>query len=605
MFIFHWIRKFFQAIDKGCLWIVKLGWRLLQLSLLICLLIGFFAFFKNSSTIAPNSVLVLDLNGEVLEQAQTPSLVMSMLAEEEPTDTSLHDVLTALKTAQNDPMIQGVLLKLDKLDRAGLASISEIGHALEQFKQSGKPVFAWGSHYSQTQYAIAAHAHEIYMHPMGEVGVKGLSSNRLYFGDFLKKLGVNVHVFKAGDYKSYPEAFTSNAPSEAWIQAESTWLNSAWKSLADDIESSRGLIPGSLENYINTLPERVRKNRGDMAQTAIEGNLIDGLKTTDEMEDFIKIKLGKKEPANNSWISYLDYTLGVNTSPQPESVAVIVAEGQILDGESEPGIIGSTTLSEQIAAVRLDSNVKAVVLRINSPGGSAVASEIIRHELELLKKAGKPIVISMADVAASGGYWISTGGSKVVASPTTITGSIGVFGLLPTFENTLSLAHIGQGSVSTTWLAGADKTIKALDPRLEDILTQNVARTYDDFTDLVAQSRHLSKEKVHAIAQGRVWTGSQAYHYNLIDKVGYFEDAVTLAKDLAKLPHSAPVVFYEEGDLSLSTALRSSMKRWSSPLSWFSKTYLPNEIEQEKTFWEQALKRNKAVYAHSFIHLEQ
>ena len=190
----------------------------------------------------------------------------------------------------------------------------------------------------------------------------------------------------------------------------------------------------------------------------------------------------------------------------------------------------------------------------------------------------------MADVAASGGYWISAGGSKIVASPMTITGSIGVFGLLPTFENTLSLAHIGQGSVSTTWLAGADKTIKSLDPRLEDILTQNVARTYDDFTKLVAQSRHLSKKQVHAIAQGRVWTGNQAYQYKLIDKLGYFEDAVSLAKDLAKLPHNAPVVFYEEDSLSLSSALRSSMKHWSSPLSWLSKIYLPDGIEQEKTF---------------------
>lgn len=604
MFIFKWIKKIFQAIDTGCLWVVKISWRLFQLSVLVCLLIGAFVFFKNSSTIAPNTVLVLDLNGEVLEQTQTPSLVMNLLSDEEPLDTSLHDVLAALKAAQNDPMIQGVLLKLDKLDRAGLASISEIGHALEQFKQSGKPVFAWGSHYTQTQYAIAAHAHEIYMHPMGEVGVKGLSSNRLYFGDLLKKLGVNVHVFKAGDYKSYPEAFTSNTPSEAWIQAESAWLNSAWSLLVNDIENSRGLIPGSLVNFINTLPEHVRKNRGDMAQSAIQGNLIDGVKTSDEMEDFIKIKLGKGQKVENSWISYLDYTPGANSVTQPESVAVIIAEGQILDGESEPGIIGSTTLSEQISTARRDPNVKAVVLRINSPGGSAVASEIIRHELELLKKAGKPIVISMANVAASGGYWISTGGSKVIASPTTITGSIGVFGLLPTFENTLSLAHIGQGSVSTTWLAGADKAVKALDPRLEDILTQNVARTYDDFTDLVACSRHLSKEKVHAIAQGRVWTGRQAYQYNLVDKVGYFEDAVSLAKDLAKLPHNAPVVFYEEGAPSLSTALRSSMKRWSSPLSWFSKTYLPNDIEQEKTFWEQALKRNKAVYAHSFIHID-
>lgn len=604
MFIFKWIKKFFSAIDWACLFVLRFLWRTIQVAVVIGIVIGLGALFKNTSPLPANSVLVLDLKGSIVEQVEPTSLPMTLLAGEEPQETALHDVLGALDKAKRDPMIKGVFLKLDKLDRVGLASLKELGRGIDQFKQSGKPVWAWGSHFSQTQYAIASHAREIYMHPMGEVSIKGLSSNRLYYGDLLKSLGVNVHVFKAGAYKSYPETFTNNAPSDVWIEGERTWLNSAWSHLSTDIERSRGLMPGSIKNYIDSLPETVRNNRGDMAQTALSANFIDGLKTYDEIVGFIESKLGKDKSVKAALISYLDYAPEMPVDVAPQSVAIVVADGQILDGESEPGIIGAESINQQLDLIREDPNIKAVVFRINSPGGSAVASEYIRHGLERIKKAGKPVVISMGDVAASGGYWISMGGTKVIASPTTITGSIGVFGLTPTFEKTLSLAKIGQGSVSTTWLAGADKSIRALDPRLEDILTQNVARTYGDFTNLVAKSRKLTVAKVQTVAQGRVWTGEQALQNHLVDRLGYFEDAITEARQLAKLPATSPVVFFSDASVSLSATLKSSMKRWTSPLSWLNFIQMPTAVRTEQQFWSEALQRPRDVYAHSLVNID-
>ena len=251
----------------------------------------------------------------------------------------------------------------------------------------------------------------------------------------------------------------------------------------------------------------------------------------------------------------------------------------------------------------MDPNVGAVVFRINSPGGSATASEFIRHSLERVKKSGKPVIISMGDVTASGGYWISTAGTKLIASPTTITGSIGVFGLSPTFEQTLSLAKIGQGSVSTTWLADANKPTKPLDPRLEAILTQTVAKTYEDFSSLVAQSRQLSSQEVQKVAQGRVWTGSQALNYHLVDQLGYFDDAILLARKIAKLPPDSPVVFYDKNSTSLSSLIKSSFKRWSSPFSWLNIDGL-SFVKQENIFLEKVFSKQRDIYAHSLINLE-
>ena len=550
MFIFRWIAKVLGLIWKALNLVRQTIANVILVVLLIA--IGIWAStLLDTPSLRSNTVLVLDLTGKIVEQKPHAPLLGEALLGTEEHDTDLHDVIETLKAAQTDRSIAGVLLRLDDMQTCGVAASREIGAALDRFKQSGKPVWAWGTNFTQAQYGIATHASEIFLHPMGEIGVKGLGSNRLYYGQLLEKLGVNVHVFKAGTYKSFPESFILNAPSKEALAAEKVWLFDAWKTYSTDMERSRGLMPGAINAYIDELPQRVRNAQGDMALAAINAGLIDGVKTTDKMKEYIGARLGKGKAVDVNFLPYLHYGEGLNHVATPNSIAVIVAEGEIQTGSSDIGIIGSKTVTEQIQTASEDANVKAIVFRVNSPGGSAVASELIRGALELAQKK-KPVVVSMGNTAASGGYWISMGATRVIADPATITGSIGVFGLAPTFEKTLSLAKIGQGGVGTTWLANAGKPTQPLDARLTDILTQNVERTYNNFLTVVAKARKLSIDAVHQVAQGRVWTGAQAHKHGLIDELGGMQEAIESARKLAKLPANTRLVYIGEQQMDLS-----------------------------------------------------
>lgn len=603
MFIFRWLKKFWQLLVNILSWFNKTILIVLEILLIVgvCLLVY---TMTSAPKVKNDTVLVLDLEGELQEEAQVQTTLSSSVLGHIP-GTSLHDVLQVLDTAAKDPRIEGILLKLDGIDKAGLASLSEIGLALDRFKASGKPVWAWGTNFSQEQYAIAAHANEIYVHPMGQVIVKGLSSSRLYYGDLLKSLGVTIHVFKAGDFKSYPESFTQRTPSYQWIESEQYWLTDAWRHLSGTIENARGLIPGSVNQFINTLPNRIEQTHGNMAQTALNASLIDGVKTYDEMITHMETRLGRHQPKDIHLMSYLDYVSNVPTNISSHNVAVIIAEGEIRDGISEPGIIGAETLVKVIENIGKDPSISAVVLRLNSPGGSAVASELIRHALLQLRQKGKPVVVSMSDVAASGGYWISAGATEIIASETTLTGSIGVFGLAPTFENSLSLAKIGQGRVSTNWLAGADKPTHAMDARLARILNSTVERTYDDFCNIVAQARQLNVKEVQAVAQGRVWTGAQALERKLVDRVGSFNDALARARELGKLPAGSGVIYFGSQPSDMGSWIKGLARQWNNPLSFIS-TQLPQVVQDDvygfKTVLETSFKDGQCtVFAHSLV----
>lgn len=603
MFIFRWLKKFWQLLVNILSWFNKTILIVLEILLIVgvCLLVY---TMTSAPKVKNDTVLVLDLEGELQEEAQVQTTLSASVLGHIP-GTSLHDVLQVLDTAAKDPRIEGILLKLDDIDKAGLASLSEIGLALDRFKASGKPVWAWGTNFSQEQYAIAAHANEIYVHPMGQVIVKGLSSSRLYYGDLLKSLGVTIHVFKAGDFKSYPESFTQRTPSYQWIESEQYWLTDAWRHLSGTIENARGLIPGSVNQFINTLPNRIEQTHGNMAQTALNASLIDGVKTYDEMITHMETRLGRHQPKDIHLMSYLDYVSNVPTNISSHNVAVIIAEGEIRDGISEPGIIGAETLVKVIENIGKDPSISAVVLRLNSPGGSAVASELIRHALLQLRQKGKPVVVSMSDVAASGGYWISAGATEIIASETTLTGSIGVFGLAPTFENSLSLAKIGQGRVSTNWLAGADKPTHAMDARLARILNSTVERTYDDFCNIVAQARQLNVKEVQAVAQGRVWTGAQALERKLVDRVGSFNDALARARELGKLPAGSGVIYFGSQPSDMGSWIKGLARQWNNPLGFIS-TQLPQVVQDDvygfKTVLETSFKDGQCtVFAHSLV----
>ena len=602
MFIFRWIAKIFRAIGTALSYFNKALLYALEIIIVVAVIISVFSMTK-SPQVQPNSILVLDLEGTIKELPSADMGLSPVLANA-PSNVSLHELLATLDKASKDPMIDGVLLKLDKLQRVGMASIEEIGKALERYKTSGKPIWAWGTNFTQSQYALASHANEIYMHPMGEVLVKGLASNRLYYGELLNTLGIKVHVFKAGAYKSFPESFVSSKPSKEWIESERFWLTDAWETLSHQIESSRGLMPGLIDQYISSLDSRVVEAGGDLARTALQANLIDGTLTYDQMQKTIASKLNRAENKNLHFVSYTEYKDNLNT--QHGEIAVIIAEGEIQEGQSQSGITGAETLVSLIDQARGNPSVKALVLRVNSPGGSAVASELIRHAIETTKSE-KPVIVSMGDLAASGGFWISMGASKVLAASSTITGSIGVFGLAPTFENTLKLAKIGQGTVATTWLANAERLTQPMDPRLETIFTQSVAKTYANFVNIVAQSRKLTPAYVQTVAQGRVWTGSQAAKRKLVDEIGDFQDAIKLARSLAHLDNNADFVYLIEPNADLGSILKESIGDWISPLGQFG---LTEEIRSELKHSQRLLQNEMNaklfnVYAHSLLELIQ
>lgn len=602
MFIFRWIAKIFRAIGTALSYFNKALLYALEIIIVVAVIISVFSMTK-SPQVQPNSILVLDLEGTIKELPSADMGLSPVLANA-PSNVSLHELLATLDKASKDPMIDGVLLKLDKLQRVGMASIEEIGKALEHYKTSGKPIWAWGTNFTQSQYALASHANEIYMHPMGEVLVKGLASNRLYYGELLNTLGIKVHVFKAGAYKSFPESFVSSKPSKEWIESERFWLTDAWETLSHQIESSRGLMPGFIDQYISSLDSRVVEAGGDLARTALQANLIDGTLTYDQMQKTIASKLNRAENKNLHFVSYTEYKDNLNT--QHGEIAVIIAEGEIQEGQSQSGITGAETLVSLIDQARENPSVKALVLRVNSPGGSAVASELIRHAIETTKSE-KPVIVSMGDLAASGGFWISMGASKVLAASSTITGSIGVFGLAPTFENTLKLAKIGQGTVATTWLANAERLTQPMDPRLETIFTQSVAKTYANFVNIVAQSRKLTPAYVQTVAQGRVWTGSQAAKQKLVDEIGDFQDAIKLARSLAHLDNNAGFVYLIEPNADLGSILKESIEDWISPLGQLG---LTEEIRSELKHSQRLLQNEMNaklfnVYAHSLLELIQ
>lgn len=602
MFIFRWIAKIFRAIGTALSYFNKALLYALEIIIVVAVIISVFSMTK-SPQVQPNSILVLDLEGTIKELPSADMGLSPVLANA-PSNVSLHELLATLDKASKDPMIDGVLLKLDKLQRVGMASIEEIGKALERYKTSGKPIWAWGTNFTQSQYALASHANEIYMHPMGEVLVKGLASNRLYYGELLNTLGIKVHVFKAGAYKSFPESFVSSKPSKEWIESERFWLTDAWETLSHQIESSRGLMPGFIDQYISSLDSRVVEAGGDLARTALQANLIDGTLTYDQMQKTIASKLNRAENKNLHFVSYTEYKDNLNT--QHGEIAVIIAEGEIQEGQSQSGITGAETLVSLIDQARENPSVKALVLRVNSPGGSAVASELIRHAIETTKSE-KPVIVSMGDLAASGGFWISMGASKVLAASSTITGSIGVFGLAPTFENTLKLAKIGQGTVATTWLANAERLTQPMDPRLETIFTQSVAKTYANFVNIVAQSRKLTPAYVQTVAQGRVWTGSQAAKRKLVDEIGDFQDAIKLARSLAHLDNNAGFVYLIEPNADLGSILKESIGDWISPLGQLG---LTEEIRSELKHSQRLLQNEMNaklfnVYAHSLLELIQ
>jgi protease-4 len=539
---------------KGLWWFLDITRRsLLNLLLLGLLLALAWALLKpGAPALQPRTALVLDLAGPVVEQrtGSARDAALKQLQGEDHDQTRLRDVLAVLDAAAKDENITHALLALDGLGEAGLPTLREIGAALERFKAAGKPVYAWGSDYEQRQYYLAARASEIWLHPMGSVLVEGYGRYRNYYKDLFDRVGVTAHVIRAGKYKNAGETFSANGPSPETVESDAALYGSLWSVWTQDVEKARKQPAGSIAAAIESLPASLVAADGNPARWALERKWVDALKTRDELRQLMIEKGAPDETAKDKdktfrQVNIAGYLSRIKPQQKGDAVGVIVAQGTISDGRAGPGSIGGLSTAELVRKARHDDKIKALVLRVDSPGGSAFGSELVRRELELTRQAGKPVVVSMGDVAASGGYWISMAADQVIADPATITGSIGVVGILPTAEGVVDKLSVRVAGAGTTWLVGAYDPRRAMDPRFEQLIQAVISHFYRDFTTMVAKARKSTPEQIDAIAQGRVWTGQQALERGLVDRLGGLTDAVAEATKLAKLPADARLHYVE------------------------------------------------------------
>jgi protease IV len=543
------IRRFFGGLWSFLNFTRQLIFNVLFFAIIAVLLLAWLTS-DGPTALEPDTALIINLQGDIVEE-YTIGPREAALAEalgEQRFETRVRDVLVAIDAAAKDQRITRAVLVLDEMRGAGIATLREIGAALERFKASGKSVYAWGENYGQGQYYLASHANELYLHPAGALVVRGLEARRGYYKTLLDKLGVKVNAFQAGRYKSFGEPFTRTAATPEAKEADSLLLNGLWSTWTGDVERVRKLTSGTVDAVIADLPQRLTSAEGDIARLALKEKLVDGLKTRNQFrEGLLQAGAPRSDEDSETFrqISLYSYVRRTREPIGGDAVGVIVAQGEIVGGDAQQGRVGARTMVELIQRARQDDSIKAVVLRIDSPGGLVQASEIIREQLDLTRKAGKPVVASMGDVAASGGYWIAMGADEVIADPATITGSIGVFGLLPTFEGTMEKIGVNVDGVATTWLAGATDLRRPIDKRLAQSLELVVNSNYREFIGLVAERRKSTPEKINEVAQGRVWTGAQAKERGLVDALGGIDVAIKSAAKRANLGESYRLEYVE------------------------------------------------------------
>ncbi|EBA3466592.1 signal peptide peptidase SppA [Salmonella enterica] len=484
--------------------------------------------------------LLLDISGVIVDKPSTNHRLGALgrqlfgASSDRLQENSLFDIVNAIRQAKDDRNITGIVLDLKNFTGADQPSMRYIGKALREFRDSGKPVFAVGENYSQGQYYLASFANKIWLSPQGQVDLHGFATNGLYYKTLLDKLKVSTHVFRVGTYKSAVEPFIRDDMSPAAREADSRWIGELWQNYLHTVSANRQISPQQLFPGAQAIIDGLTRVGGDTAKYALDHKLVDALASSADVEKALTKQFGWSKTENNyRAISYYDYSLKT-PADNGGAIAVIFANGAIMDGEETPGNVGGDTTASQIRDARLDPKVKAIVLRVNSPGGSVNASEVIRAELAAAKAAGKPVVVSMGGMAASGGYWISTPANYIVASPSTLTGSIGIFGVINTVENSLSSIGVHSDGVSTSPLAEISMT-KALSPEVQQMMQLSIEYGYKRFITLVAEARKRTPEQIDKIAQGHVWTGEDAKANGLVDSLGDFDDAVAKAAELAKL----------------------------------------------------------------------
>lgn len=503
---------------------------------------------KTTLTVAPEGQLVEQFSSDPLSRGIARAINQNSAGE-----VQERDLIQAIDMGAKDRRIDRIFLDIDKLRVSGYASARELAAALARFRATGKQVIGFGEQLTQGQYLIAAYASTLYLDPMGSIDLEGIASFRQYFREALHdKLGIEMNLFRVGEYKSAGEPFILDAASEQAKQADLYWMNDIWDRYVKDVAAARHVDPSRLALAINTTPTTIAASGGDLAQFALKNHLIDGMRTREQVDQDLTRKGVADQDAPHGFrsIDYDDYLVSIHAensqSTSQPAVAVVVAAGEIKSGEQPTGEIGGITTSALLHQLRSDKTIKAVVFRVNSPGGEVYPSEQIRREIVGLRQAGKPVIVSMGDVAASGGYWISMNANKIFANRSTITGSIGIFGLIPNLTHTLNKLGVHTDGVATTPFAGAMDVTRPMDPNISQMIQSIINKGYADFTGRVAQARHQTVDQINAIARGRVWTGAQAKERGLIDAFGDTRDAVEEAASQAKLRKNEYRVVYAE-----------------------------------------------------------
>ena len=500
-------------------------------------------------SIAPNGTLVEELAGSAFDRA------VAELLENAAPQTLIRDMVDALGHAKTDSRIKGVHLDLSAFGGGSIAKLAIVADAIRDFRESGKPVIASADYYSQGSYYLAAHADEVYMHPDGIVFMQGYGLYRPYFSEAIEKLKLDWNVFRVGTYKSFIEPYTRMDMSEESREASGSVVRQLWDLYTLDVETARGLEDGALRAMVDNFATVAADFEGNLAAAAIEHGLIDELKNRKEIRDRLIEIAGADNDVEDTFSSvsqseYLQERRLLQTADEERNVAIVVAAGEILDGAQPPGQIGGDSTASLLRQALRDESVKAVVLRVDSPGGSAFASEVISNAVLALQEAGKPVIASMSGVAASGGYWISAEADQIFAAPSTITGSIGILGMFPTYQRTAAYLGVNVDGVGSTPWAGELRPDREMSDYARQVFQQVINHGYDEFLNHVAGGRDMSVEAVDEIGQGRIWTGIDALNYGLVDQLGDLDDAIAAAAEAAGLEAGSYGSYYVQEPLS-------------------------------------------------------
>ena len=567
------VRKCFAAVSR-VFGFLRVALANVLIVLLLVVLVGVVLSAPAPAVIPDGAALVVAPMGTIVEQPARPSFGFPPSLNAPPDQTKAADIIEAIEQAAADERVEMLTLDLSNLDFASVAQLQAIGQAIKEFRDADKTVMAASDFFTQSRYYLASFADEIYMHPFGELMLPGFGAYQDYFGGLLEKLKVNVHVYRMGAYKSAVEPYTRSDMSIDAKERNQALVDDLWRSYVDEVAENRGVDPQTLRRYANEYDILLRQVNGDAARAALEHGLVDELLTRDAFQERVAERVGKSD--NGKFLrtdvaNYLRAVRGPELPSRGPKVAVIVLDGLILTGDQRPGLIGADSASRLIRKAREQEDVRALVLRVDSPGGSVFASEIIRQELELVQTAGKPVVVSMAGVAASGGYWIASTADEIWASPTTITGSIGVFAILPTFEHSLSSIGIARDGVGTTTLTDALDPFGGISERMDNVLQSSVEHAYARFVNLVARGRDMAPEEVEPIAQGHVWSGRMALDLGLVDGLGHLDRAIEAAAERAGVEEYAVTTLHEPLSAGEKILMRlyDELGLASRPAAWF------------------------------------